>query len=129
MARSLLRSNARAAARAAELKVSAAQLQAASEETTALSAKVGRCVEIAEQRQGDYARAAFTFNTIVRDLKARQRSLNSTAALRDAGIVASVVGITAHSRATPSLWALATRTAITRRPRQPLRLHHLGSQL
>ena len=80
MARSLARSNARAAARAAELKVSAAQLQAASEETTALSAKVGRCVEIAEQRQGDYARAAFTFNTIVRDLKVRQRSLNSGAA-------------------------------------------------
>jgi DNA polymerase III epsilon subunit-like protein len=80
MSRTLARARAAVEAKAAELKVSTLQAQVASEEATALSAKVGRCVEIAPQRQADHARAAFTFNTILRDLKVRQRSLNSGAA-------------------------------------------------
>ena len=36
-------------------------------------------VKIAAQRQGDHTSAAFTFNTILRDIKVRQESLNSGA--------------------------------------------------
>ena len=46
----------------------------------ALHVEKGQSVKIADQRQAAHARAAFTFNTILRDLKVRQHSLNSGAA-------------------------------------------------
>ena len=57
---------------------------------SALHAEKGQNVKIADQRQAAHARAAFTFNIILRDLKVRQHSLNSGAANRGAPQVTKV---------------------------------------
>ena len=58
----------------------AADLRSMDADTTALHAELGQCVKVAAQRQGAGSRAAFTFQTIHRDLQTRQCSLNSGAA-------------------------------------------------
>ena len=58
----------------------AAELETMDVDNTALHAELGESVKVAAQRQGAGARAAFTFQTIHRDLMTRQCSLNSGAA-------------------------------------------------
>ena len=57
----------------------AADLQAMDADNTALNAELGQSVKVAEQRHSKSARGVFTFQTIDRDLKVRQHSLNSGA--------------------------------------------------
>ena len=78
-ARSKVRAEARAERANAKAKESAADAAAAAADNVELHAKIGRCVEIAPQRQHAGSRAAFTPATILRDLKTRQLSLNSGA--------------------------------------------------
>jgi hypothetical protein len=79
MARALKRASARAERKGECADASAAELNAANADRDALHAELGQCVKVAEQRQANGTRAAFTFNTILRDLKVRQQSLNSGA--------------------------------------------------
>ena len=79
MQRALKRASARALRDRLRADASAADAKATAVDNEALHVELGQSVKIAAQRQGDHANAAFTFNTILRDIKVRQQSLNSGA--------------------------------------------------
>jgi hypothetical protein len=77
--RQLKRSNAAREREAARAKAAAAEVQSAAADNAALHAELGESVKIAAQRQAGHANAQFTFQTVLRDLRVRQNSLNSGA--------------------------------------------------
>jgi hypothetical protein len=79
MARALQRTKAACERERERANANAVDARTADADVAALHARLGNCVEVAEQRRTAGGRGAFTFQVIHRDLQVRQASLNSGA--------------------------------------------------
>lgn len=80
ISRTLQRLRAKKEQASQQAQATTADLQALQLDNTALSAELGQCIRVAEQRMHEGERTAFTFQTILRDLLVRQHALNAGAA-------------------------------------------------